>query len=298
MNQINLFKQFIYGLIVYLRPSLLFKIQHYRIHRKYINKSSFTNNKPYIANLNSPKTFNEFILKRKNNVSMSSYFKYVDKYLVKNHVRSVIGEKYLIPTQKYYPHNEKIDVEHLSFPIVLKPTHLSGYVLKLDKKSDFDTQYVNKLQRFMSKLNLYKQTGEIVYKNTQPGVIVEPMLDMNNEVADYKFFCFNGHPLFIQVDTDRFKNHRRTIYDLDWEKLDFEICYKSNPNTISKPKNFHVMKEIASDLSKGFKFIRIDLYNLDGKIFFGEMTFNPGSGHEPFSDYKYDLSYGQILNSE
>lgn len=293
--ELILIKQFFYKFIIRYAPELLFKFQHYGLHKKFIRKSSFLKSNAYVPNLNNPKTFNEYILSSKNNTHISNYYKFVDKFLVKDYVRNIIDEKHIIPTQNYYTSEQKINIDDFSFPCIIKPTHLSGYLLRLNDKSDFNKKSIEKFHKLTSKINFYNLTGEIVYKNFIPGLIVEPLLDKIG-LHDYKFFCFNGNPLFVQVDTDRFGKHERTMFSIKWEKLDFQIKYKESKNPINCPDNFEQMIEIVKNLSKSFNFVRVDLYNKDGHIYFGELTFSPGSGYEPFSDYKYDAYYGKLLN--
>ena len=139
-----LIKQFFYKFIIRYVPSLLFKFQHYRLHKKFIRKSSFSKSNAYVPNLNNPKTFNEYILNSKHNILISKYYKFVDKFLVKDYVRNIIDEKHIIPTQKYYTSEQKVNVDDLSFPCIIKPTHLSGYLLRLNDKSDFNKKTIQK----------------------------------------------------------------------------------------------------------------------------------------------------------
>jgi hypothetical protein len=116
------------------------------------------------------------------------------------------------------------------------------------------------------------------------------------EIYDYKFFCFDGKPEFIQVDIDRFTNHKRAFYNLEWQKLPFSIRYDISEKDVMKPEQLQEMKEVASTLSKNLLFCRVDLYIHDHKVYFGEVTLIPGGGNEPFLPQEYDKKIGSLLN--
>ena len=116
------------------------------------------------------------------------------------------------------------------------------------------------------------------------------------ELKDYKFFCFNGEPKFVQIDFDRYSNHRRNVYDINWNLLDLQIKFpKGHDRVFPKPKNYDEMVEISRKLSQGIPHVRIDLYNVNGKIYFGEITFFHGSGMEVFTPLEWDYKFGEYI---
>ena len=117
------------------------------------------------------------------------------------------------------------------------------------------------------------------------------------ELKDYKIFCFDGKPKFIQVDFDRFSDHKRNIYDLEWNLINLSIKYPNDPaKVISKPSNIDSMIDIAKQLSEGFPEIRVDLYSVCGRTFFGELTLFHGSGFEKFSPISFEELFGSYIH--
>ena len=145
--------------------------------------------------------------------------------------------------------------------------------------------------------NFYYQFREWPYKDIDRQIICEPYLEDNEtgELRDYKFFCFNGKPEFLWVDQNRQTDHKRSVFDLNYNKLPFNFLQYDQVNLNSKPRNFDVMIEIAKKLSTNFIFSRVDLYNINGKIFFGEITFSSGSGYQAPCPIEYDMILGQKI---
>lgn len=115
------------------------------------------------------------------------------------------------------------------------------------------------------------------------------------ELIDFKFFCFDGEPVFVQVDEGRFADHCRGYYDMDWCKQPFTMLYPRSDAELKRPKSFEDMKRMASLLAKRFNFIRVDFYDVEGKAFFGEITFHPDGGHGPFIPDNFDELYGNLI---
>lgn len=245
-----------------------------------------------------PKTFNEKLQWLKIHDRNPLYTKLVDKYEVRKHIADRIGEKYLIPLLGIWDAPEKIDFEKLPNQFVLKCTHDSASIVLCKDKRSFDFNSAKKkLSQKLSK-NYYYAAREWPYKNVKPRIIAEKYIeDENNELKDYKFFCFNGEIKYIQVDYDRFTEHHRNIYDINWRQQPFSIQYPPKENhKIPAPINFSRMISIAQTLSQGMSHVRIDLYNLSGRIFFGEFTFFHGAGFETFLPAKWNLEFGSLLN--
>ena len=252
----------------------------------------------YSLNLTNPRSFNEKIQWLKFNDKHSEYTRMVDKHLAKQYVSSIIGEKYIIPTIGVYDNLDDVPWDILPKSFVIKTTGDSGGVVVCKDKSSFDVNKdKSKLNRLKNK-NYYKYNKEYPYKNIKSKFIVEEYIidESGYELKDYKFFCFNGDPKFVQIDFDRYNFHRRNIYDINWNLLDLQIKFPRGKDRIfPKPVNYEEMVNIARRLSHGFPHVRIDLYNVNGKIYFGEITFFHGSGMEVFTPLEWDYKFGNYI---
>lgn len=246
--------------------------------------------------LKNPKSFNEKLQWLKLYNRNPEYTKMVDKYEAKEYVASIIGNEFIIPTIGIYNTVDEIPWESLPNQFVLKCTHDSGGIVICKDKNTLDIEEAKKkLSKGLSKTYFY-QNREWPYRNVKPRIICEKyMVDESGyELKDYKFFCFNGTPKIFKVDFNRTCGHRANYYDLDWNLLEFgEVKFPFDPERkIEKPLNFELMVKIAAKLSRDIPFVRVDLYNTNGKIFFGELTFFPSSGSGRFSDDKWDKTLG------
>lgn len=249
-------------------------------------------------NLARPSSFNEKLQWLKLNDHHPEYTLLVDKYMVKEYVSKRIGTQYLIPTIGVWDNADSINFDTLPNKFVLKCTGDSGSVIicKDKKKLDYDCARLS-LTKSLGQ-NFYKFSKEYPYRDVKPRIIAEEYKvdERYGELMDYKFFCFNGQIAIVQLDYDRFAGHKRNLYDPDWNLLPVELEYPSDRNRIfEKPINYEKMKEIASTLSKGIAHVRIDLYNINGAIYFGEMTFFHGSGFEHFKPLEWDYKLGDLL---
>ncbi len=252
-------------------------------------------------NLKNPQTFTEKIQWLKLFDRNPHYTQIVDKYAVKDIVGKIIGEEYIIPTYGVWDNPSEIDWDSLPQKFVLKTTHGGGSqgVVICTNKSTFDkNKAIRNLKKAMRQ-NAYYKLGEWPYKNVPKRIIAEQLLETPDakELSDYKFFCFNGNPKFLKVDFGRFSNHHANYYDLHWNILPFgEAKYPPlEDKKFMAPPNFEVMVLLAKKLSKGYKFIRIDFYNIAGKIYFGECTFYPASGLGRFTSVEADYEIGKLL---
>lgn len=258
----------------------------------------FRSHMGYWMDWNNPQTFNEKIQWLKVYDRHPEYTKLVDKAAVKNYVASIIGEQYIIPTLAVYDSADSIDFDNLPNQFVLKCTHDSGGIVICRDKASLNKSAARTKLRKGLKRNYVIQNREYPYKNVLRRIIAEKYINDGdgNDIMDYKFFCFNGVPRFVELDFDRFTNHRRNVYDTKWNLLDLQILYpKGNDRAIPKPQNFDVMIEIAAKISIGIPHVRVDLYNVNGKIYFGEMTFFHGSGMESFTPQEWDLIFGKMI---
>lgn len=253
-------------------------------------------------NLKNPVTFQEKIQWLKLYNRRPEYTRMVDKYAAKEYVESVIGADYIIPTLGVWNKAEDIDFDSLPDKFVLKTTHDSGGVVVCRDKSALDKSATISMLRERLKHKIYYHNREWPYKNVTPRIIAEQYMEDESgyELKDYKIFCFNGEPKFLKVDFNRYIKHRANYYDTEWNLLPF--YEKDYPNdaahVIERPQNFTDMLRLAKDISKGIPFVRIDLYNIRGKIFFGEITFFPASGLGVFSPDQWNVVIGQMIDLE
>lgn len=252
-------------------------------------------------NLCNPKSFNEKIQWLKLNYCPSDYSIMVDKYEVKKYIANLIGEQYIIPTLGVWDSADKVDFELLPDQFVIKCNHNSGLGMYICKdKAQMNISKVRQGLQAGLKEKFYKMAHEMQYKNVKPLIIAEKYMEDESgfELKDYKFFCFNGNVKFVKVDFDRFVGkHRANYYDLDWNLLPFEevVCPRDINKLNQRPKNLDLMIDIAKRLSKDIPFVRVDLYNIDGKIYFGELTFTPNGGMGPFNPDEWDYKIGSYL---
>ncbi len=248
--------------------------------------------------LNHPQTFSEKIqyLKLYNRTRQLNQL--ADKYEVRQYVKSLGLEGLLNHLIGVYQNVDEIDLERLPQKFVIKPTHGSGWVIFCQDKSrmDWNAEFA-RLRRWM-KSNYYLLTREWIYKDIKPRIIIEDLLQNRDgsPLKDYKIFCFNGRPAYIQVDFDRFTDHRRNIYDLNWTRLPCELLYKNYEGVVPRPANLDEMVQIARKLAADLIFCRVDLYSIDEKIVFGEITFTPGNGLKQFVPTEYDLIFGRQMD--
>lgn len=233
-------------------------------------------------NLKNPQSFNEKLQWLKLYDRNPNYSKMVDKYEVRQYIKEKIGEEHLIPlVGGPWKNFEDIDFTKLPDQFVLKCTHDSGSVEICKNKKEFDIEKVRKKFNYTLKRNYYYYGREWPYKNVKPRIIAEKYLldDSGIEPKDYKIFNFNGEPHIIQVDLDRFVNHRHNYYTTKWEFLDMYIDDPNDPNVIIEcPPELDELLRLARQLSKGIPHLRTDFYIMKGKILFGELTFYHAGG--------------------
>ena len=250
-------------------------------------------------NLTSPKSFNEkmqWIKLYDRNPLMKLY---ADKYEVRKIVEDKVGSTTLNELYGVFKSVEEIDFDSLPQSFILKVTHGSGWNVIVKNKSVLDIKKTKKKMRKWMAADYYKRTREWSYKHILPRIVCEKYMEnKDGSLIDYKLFCFNGTPLFIQVDLDRYTGHTRAFYTVKWQKLDFLIVNKScsyHEKEVKRPNSLMDMIEIAEALSNGFTFARVDMYDVDGKAVFGEVTFYPGGGWERFSPERWDVELGNLL---
>lgn len=248
--------------------------------------------------LENPITFNEKIQWLKIHDHNPEYTKMADKYLVKDIVAKKAGKEYVIQTFGVWEHFDEIQFDTLPEKFVLKCTHDSGSVLFVENKNQIGVGGgKSRLEKSLRK-NYYYAGREWVYKNIKPRIIAEEYVtDENNCIPDdYKFFCFNGEPKVIQVDFDRFTEHKRNLYTPEWKMIDGEIHFPSDKTRfIPKPEKLDEMLHVAKCLSQGIPHVRVDLYCNRNQVLFGELTFYHGSGIEKFFPSELGVTMGNWI---
>lgn len=217
-----------------------------------------------------------------------------DKYLVRKWVSTKIGEDYLIPLIGVWDNFSEINFDNHPKQFILKTNHGVGTNVIVKNKEKFNYYRTKiKFNRWM-KMN-FSHNLALHYKEIEPKIIAENFIqDSEGNLNDYKFLCFHGEVYYCWVDIDRNNNHKRNVYNLNWDLQDWnQHTYPNTESKLEKPENFDEMVEIAKILCQGFSHVRVDLYNVDGKIFFGELTFSNSSGFELI----YPHSANQMLGN-
>ncbi|MBR3252635.1 glycosyl transferase [Candidatus Saccharibacteria bacterium] len=283
------------------------------IDRKFLQKiTSMLSDKFYLSvvyylkfkkrmNWKKPRTFNEKIQWLKLYDRRDVYTMMVDKYEAKKYVADIIGEKYIIPTIGIYNDFNEIDFDKLPKRFVIKCTHDSGGVVICKDKTKLDKKKTREKIEGSLKRNFFYSYREWPYKNVKPRIIIEKYMEdkKNKSMRDYKFFCFGGKPEIMYL-SEGLENHETagmSFYDMDMRLID---CKRSDFRQIDyipeKPKNFEKMKELSSVLSKGIPHLRVDWYEINGRLYFGELTFSTCSGMVPFEDEKWDKKLGDLID--
>ncbi len=249
-------------------------------------------------NLKSPATFNEKLQWLKLYDRKPEYTIMVDKYAVKKYVANIIGKEYIIPTLGVWDNPDEICFDTLPHQFVLKCTHNSGLGMYICRnKSKIDEKAIKDELRKGLAQNYYLTAREWPYKNVHRRIIAEKYMEDSGttELNDYKFMCFNGNVRCTFVCSDRSENLKVTFYDKQWKRMPFERHYPASKVDIPKPKNYDKMVELAEILSKDIPFVRVDFYEINGHIYFGELTFYPGAGLEEFTPSKWDKILGDWI---
>ena len=224
-----------------------------------------------------------------------------DKIAVRPWVADRIGEEYLIPLVGTWDRYTDIDFSTLPEQFAIKTNHGSGDVVVVQNKSRMSVVEKMDMRRKIEtalKMDFGVYLCEMHYSKIVPRILVEQYLVSDEGgLRDYKFQCFDGKAKYCYVDFDRFHQHKRNVYDLDWNLQEWNTGdYENDLGRIEKPANFEKMIDIAEKLAAGFSQVRVDLYNLHGKIYFGEMTFTSASGFRNFSSREADLMLGSMWN--
>ena len=251
-------------------------------------------------NLDPPTTFNEKLQWLKLHDRHPVYMDMVDKYTAKEFVAQRIGQEHIIKTYGVWDRFEDIDFDQLPDRFVLKCTHDSaGYVICRDK-SAFDFEKARKKITKCLNTNFFYVGREWPYKNLKPRVLAEEYMEDHtlHELRDYKFFTFDGVPKVMHLVSNRQNTQEETygdFFDMDYQHLDFTMGHPNAPKPPQKPANFEKMKEFARILAEGTTHLRVDFYEVDGQLYFGELTFYQDSGIARILPEKWDRTLGDWI---
>ena len=251
-------------------------------------------------NLKNPRRYTEKLQWYKINYRNPLMHQCVDKYLVRDYVKDKGLEDILVKLYGRYDSIHDVDWDALPDSFVIKTTHGGGglSVVVCPSKQEMDIEAVKEKLLFENKPIPEKRGGrEWAYYGLIPGIVAEELL-VNTEnpeagVNDYKIFCYSGKAKYIVVDADRYIGHKRNFYDTEWNNIHVGSDCPALDRDMPKPENFDEMIRIAEKLSEDFPYVRVDLYNIEGKIYFGELTFYPWSGYVQYTPDDWDYKFGE-----
>ena len=280
-------------------------LNYYRIEDIKFLKKKFLRLQGYELNLEQPKSLNEKLQWLKIYDRRPIYTVFADKYAVRDYVKDNIDEEILIPLLYSTKNYKDIVPENLpNEPFILKANHDSGSFLIVRDKSKVDWERLRTDCRWWLSKNYYWIDREWQYKDIEPKIIIEKLLlDKNGKIPnDYKIHCINGEVEFIYVSVDREGVNKRNIYDKNWNPLPFTFANKYKDasklrgSEILPPPSFERMIAISKEVAKLFAYVRVDFYDVDGKLYFGEITQCHGGGFDQMRPIEWDYKYGEMLN--
>lgn len=285
----------------------IFKNREFRL--KLVNCLRFIPNVPYLKltyriktgkrlNLKKPVTLCDKLNWLKLHDIHPEYTRYVDKLTVGEVVKELTGKDLCFPIYGSWEHYDEIDFDSLPDKFVLKCNHDSGSVKIVHSKAEIDHAALRDFFESRLKMNPYVLGREYPYKNVKPRIMAEKFMipDGESDINDYKFFCFNGKPEILFVATERNEDCKFDFYDMEFNHLDIVNIHPQSGKIIEKPKKFEEMKALASKLSENMKFVRIDLYEIAGEIYFGEFTFFHAGGFWPLTPDEWEYKMGELIN--
>lgn len=286
-------------------------IENRRLHSAYGQKMDDTEYVKRLFKLNmgveldleNPKTYNEKLQWLKLNYHNPECITMVDKHLSKQYVADRIGEEYVVPLYGVWDSFDEIDFDNLPEQFVLKTTHDCGGVVVCKDKKEFDIQKAKCFLEEHLRREYFYHCREWPYKFVKPRIVAEKfMKDTEGQeeegLTDYKFFCFDGEPKVMFIATDRAKENVETkfdFFDMEFNHLPFTNGHPNSDKEIKKPKQFELMIELSRKLSQGLPHVRVDFYESEGKIYFGEMTFFHWGGMVPFNPHEWDEKLGEWI---
>lgn len=280
--------QIIYELSKFIPDKIYLQLMYYKHFHKFID-------------FKNPKTFNEKINWLKLYNRKPEYTQMVDKYAVRKYIAEKLGEEYLIPLLGVWNDPHEIDFDKLPNQFVLKWNHDSGSVIVCKDKTKLNIAEAVAMLASKKNHNGYWYGREWPYKNVKPLVIAEQYMEdvKTSELRDYKFFCFDGVAKALYVATERQKENEEVkfdFYDMDFKHLDMSQGHPNAAICPAKPNNFEEMRRLAEKISAEIPHLRVDFYEVNGKTYFGELTFSHFSGMVPFNPEKWDDTFGSWIN--
>ncbi|HKU18732.1 MAG TPA: ATP-grasp fold amidoligase family protein [Candidatus Saccharimonadales bacterium] len=251
-------------------------------------------------NLRNPQRLSDKVQWLKLNGNMERFAPFADKYTVRAFIEQKIGAQYLVPLLGVWDNFDDIPFAKLPEQFVLKVTHGCGYNYICKDKAKIDMLALKAKITGWQQEDFYKQEREPQYKPCVPRIICEAYLEdpTTKDLPDYKIYCAKGEPKAVQVDTDRFVDHKSALLGLNWELLDYvRVTTFDGIQTLpKKPDNLPEMLQIARKLSENFPFVRVDLYSIGDKVYFGELTFTPGSGWVSLQPVSGEIEFAQMID--
>lgn len=283
-------------------------IKNRELRLKLINLLRFIPDEPYLKmvyriktgkklNLKNPRTFCDKLNWLKLHDIHPEYTRLVDKVAVREHLKEVLGEDIGIPLLGVWEHYDDIDFDTLPEKFVLKCNHDSGSVKIITDKSSMDHSALRAFYEGRLMQNPYTLGREYPYRDVPPRIYAEQYMipEGDSDLNDYKFFCFDGKPEILFVATERSTDCKFDFFDMDFQHLDIVNIHPQSEHAISKPQTFEQMKELAARLSQGLKFVRIDLYEINGKVYFSEFTMFHAGGFWPVSPEVWEQKLGDLI---
>ena len=274
-------------LLQYLPDKLFIKIKFYHHFKR-------------VPNLKNPQTYNEKLQWLKLNDRRPEYTKMVDKFEAKKLVSSIIGDEYVIPSYGVWDSFDDIDFKNLPNKFVLKTTHDCGGVVICKDKNSFDKVKAKEFLEKHMKYNYFYEGREWPYKDVKPRILAEPYMENidTGDLKDYKVFAFNGVAKALYIASDRQSNNEETkfdFFDMNYNKLDIRNGHPNSKYDYDKPIFLSEMKLISEKISKGYPHIRVDFYEVNGKLYVGELTLFHMSGFAPFEPNSWDYEFGRWI---
>lgn len=286
------------------KPSLLFLTLGHRGFLDWMDdeaylKKAFKIRMGKLLNLETPQTYSEKLQWLKLYDRKPVYTQMVDKYEAKKYAERIIGSEYIVPTLGVWDSFEEIDFTKLPNQFVLKCTHDSGGLVICKDKAKFDVKKAKRKISACLKHNFFGAQREWPYKDIKPRIIAEQYMedDTTHDLRDYKFFGFDGEvkALFIATERESNEETKFDFFDADYNHLPFTNGHPNAETMPEKPSQFELMKKLASELSKGVPQLRVDLYEVNGRVYFGELTFFHWSGMTPFVPEQWDYTFGEWI---
>lgn len=248
-----------------------------------------------ITTFRNPRTFTELLVTKKLQNRDPLLVTTTDKLAVRQYVSERVGPQYLIPLLQVVDRPEDIDLDGIEPPYVVKATHGCGTNLFVKSGGHVDVRKIRRTAAGWFERSYFLEWQEWAYKHVPPRLLVERMIgDGLTAPPDYKFWMFNGKVGFISQESDRFTEHRSNLFDGKWNPVLIAMHFRPLDVPPEKPDGLEEMIEVAEKLSADFDFARVDLYCVDGRIYFGEITHYPGSGRVAWKPYDFDVAVGEL----